>query len=66
MTVRAIRNAGFVACLIGVLTMLGGRFVAGVPVWAVWVGLAVIAVGWALLAISSLRRPGAGGQGGRV
>jgi hypothetical protein len=49
-----------------VLVMLGGRFVAGVPVWAVWVGLAVIAIGWALLAISSFRRPPAGGPKGQV
>ena len=62
-TTRSIRNAGFVACLVGVLAMLSGRFVAGVPREAIWVGVAVIALGWALLAISAVRRPRAGPDG---
>ncbi len=52
-----IRSAGLVACLVGVLVMLTGRFVAGAPVWLVWPGLAIIAAGWVLLALSAVRRP---------
>jgi hypothetical protein len=63
---KSLRNAGFVACLVGALVMIAGRFMAGVPAWAIWVGLAVIAIGWALFIVSSLRRPGAGGSNGRV
>jgi hypothetical protein len=44
------RLAGFVGCLVGVLIMAAGRFSAQVPDWAVWVGLAVIAVSWSLFA----------------
>jgi hypothetical protein len=61
---KALRNAGFVACLTGALVMLAGRFVAGVPVWLIWVGLAVIALGWAMFIVSSLRRPSAGSSNG--
>ena len=39
---------GVVACLIGLLTMVSGRFVAGVPVWLTYVGVAVIFLGWGL------------------
>jgi|GEM_PF-6089645 len=48
MTARSIRNAGLVACLIGLLTMVSGRFVVGAPVWLTYVGLAVILFGWGL------------------
>ena len=30
---RGTRNAGFVACLIGAMVMIAGRFVPGLPVW---------------------------------
>jgi energy-coupling factor transporter transmembrane protein EcfT len=53
---RRTRNAGFVACLIGVLAMLTGRFVAGAPVWLVYVGVSVIVFGWGLLALSIIKR----------
>ncbi len=60
---KALRNAGYVACLVGVVVMLLGRFRAGSPAWMIWVGLAVIAVGWAFLAFSTFRRPPAGPGG---
>ena len=44
------RQAGFVGCLLGVLIMAAGRFSAQVPDWTVWLGLAVVAVSWALFA----------------
>jgi uncharacterized membrane protein len=53
---RSVQNAGYVACLIGVLVMLSGRFVAGAPYWLVFPGLAVILVGWALLAFAIFSR----------
>jgi hypothetical protein len=51
----AIRNTGYVACLVGTLVMLLGRFRTGAPVWLVYVGLAVIFVGWGFLALSMVR-----------
>ena len=53
---EALRNAGFVACLVGALTMITGRFVAGAPVWLVYVGVGVIALGWGLFGYSILLR----------
>jgi len=50
-----MRNTGYVACLVGTLVMLLGRFRAGAPSWLVYVGLAVIVVGWGFLALSMLR-----------
>ena len=51
----ATRNAGYVACLIGTLVMIAGRFMAGAPVWLVYVGLAGIVFGWGLLGLSMVR-----------
>jgi uncharacterized membrane protein len=53
---RRERNAGFVACLLGVLMLVWARFVTGVPALVLWAGLAVIAVGWALFAYSIFKR----------
>jgi hypothetical protein len=53
---KAIRNAGFVACLVGVLVMLGGRFAHGAPAWLVSVGVGLIVLGWGLFAWSMVRR----------
>jgi VIT1/CCC1 family predicted Fe2+/Mn2+ transporter len=50
------RNAGFVACLIGALVLIASRFVGGWPAWGMWVGVAIILLGWALFVISVLRR----------
>jgi len=51
-----IRNAGFVACLLGALVLLASRFVGGVPHDLRWAGLGVIILGWALFAWSMIRR----------
>ena len=40
--------AGLVACLAGVLALVWGRLGAGAPPAAVFVGLALIGLGWAL------------------
>ena len=53
---RGFQNAGYVACLIGVLTMLTGRYVAGAPSWLIFVGLGVIIIGWGLLAFAIFSR----------
>ena len=53
--IRALRNAGYVACLIGTLVMITGRFMAGAPVWLVYIGLAGIVFGWGLLGLSMMR-----------
>jgi hypothetical protein len=50
------RNAGFVACLIGALAMISGRFMAGAPTWLVHAGVAVIVLGWGLFGLSAWRR----------
>jgi hypothetical protein len=49
------RNAGYVACLIGTLVMISGRFMQGAPVWLVYVGLAGVVFGWGLLGLSVVR-----------
>ena len=54
-----IRNVGFVACAVGVLVMVVGRFATGTPVWLVAVGVAVIALGWGLFAWSMFQRAAA-------
>ena len=51
----ATRSAGYVACLIGTLAMIAGRFMAGAPAWLVYVGLAGIVFGWGLLGLSMVR-----------
>ncbi|HZL00361.1 MAG TPA: hypothetical protein VFC47_10715 [Caulobacteraceae bacterium] len=53
---RGTRNAGFVACLLGTLILVGSRYMAGVPGWGVYLGAAVIAVGWALFVVSVFKR----------
>jgi hypothetical protein len=55
-SVRGLRNAGSVACLIGTLVMVSGRFMTGAPVWLVYVGLSVIAFGWGLFGYSIVQR----------
>ena len=49
------RNAGYVACLVGTLVMISGRFMAGAPAWLAYVGLAGIVFGWGLLGLSMVR-----------
>ncbi len=49
------RNAGLVACLIGTLVMVAGRFMHGVPSVFAYVGVSIIVFGWGLLALSMFR-----------
>lgn len=42
------RLAGFAGCLVGVLLMVAANYMAGVPHWLRWVGLAVVAPSWLL------------------
>ena len=53
---RGTRNAGFVACLVGVLVMVAGRYAPAAPVWLVSVGLAAIVFGWGLFGYALYRR----------
>ncbi len=55
-TPRLIRNAGFIACLVGALVMVTARFTAYLPDAAIWLGLAVILLGWGLFVLSIVRR----------
>jgi hypothetical protein len=56
MTSIRLRDFGFILCLIGVLVMAAGRFVAPAPAWMIAVGLGVIVLGWGLLIWSILLR----------
>lgn len=53
---RGTRNLGYVFCLVGVLTMISGRFMTGAPVWLTSVGLGVVMFGWGLLFYAFARR----------
>jgi hypothetical protein len=53
---RGTRNAGFVACLIGVMAMIAGRYMPGVPGWLANAGLGAIVFGWGLFAYGLIRR----------
>ena len=52
---RSTRTAGVVACLIGMLLMVSGRFVPAAPHVLIYVGVAVIVFGWGLFALSMFR-----------
>jgi 1,4-dihydroxy-2-naphthoate octaprenyltransferase len=53
---RGLRNAGNVACLLGTLVMICGRFMHGAPSWLIYVGLGGIAFGWGLFGYSVVQR----------
>ncbi len=53
---RGERSVGFVACLVGVLGLLVVQRLHWAPPWTLWLALAVIAVGWGLLAWSLWKR----------
>ena len=53
---RGTRNAGYVCCLVGVLVMVAGRYLAGAPAWLTSVGLGVVVFGWGLLAYALFKR----------
>ena len=53
---RGTRNAGLVCCLLGVLVMIAGRFMAGAPIWLVNVGVGGVVLGWGLIAYALWKR----------
>ncbi len=59
---RTLRTAGLVACLVGMLAMISGRFMPGAPAWLVYAGLSMILFGWGLFALAVLQRGGAAGR----
>ena len=52
----ATRNAGFIACLVGALVMISGRYMAGAPSWLIYAGVSAIVFGWGLFLLSMFRR----------
>lgn len=53
---RGTRNLGLVACLVGVLVMVAGRFMPGAPEWLVSLGVGVVVLGWGLIAFALWKR----------
>lgn len=53
---RGVRNAGLIACLVGVCLMVAGRFMPGAPGWLANAGLGVVIFGWGLFAYAFARR----------
>jgi hypothetical protein len=53
---RGVRNLGYVFCLVGVMTMISGRFMAGAPAWLTSLGVGIVVFGWGLLAFALTRR----------
>ena len=55
-SISSLRNAGYVACLIGTLAMIAGRFMHGAPSWLVYPGVSGIVFGWGLFGYAAFRR----------
>jgi hypothetical protein len=53
---RGTRHLGLVACLVGVLVMIAGRYMPGAPEWLVSVGVGVVVLGWGLIAFALWKR----------
>jgi hypothetical protein len=53
---RGTRNLGLVACLVGVLVMIAGRYMPGAPAWLVSLGVGVVVLGWGLIAFALWKR----------
>jgi hypothetical protein len=53
---RRTREAGLIACLVGVAVMVAGRFMPGAPIWLVSVGVGIAVFGWGLIAYALMRR----------
>jgi hypothetical protein len=53
---RPQRFAGFVACLLGVMILIIGRYKLGAAPWLLWTGAGVVAAGWALFVYALARR----------
>jgi len=54
-TPRDAKNAGLVACLVGVLVMVAAARHVGLPPWMAPVGVGVIVLGWGFFAWSILK-----------
>ena len=55
MTPKDAKNAGLVACLVGVLVMVAAARRGGLPPWMAPVGVGVIVLGWGFFAWSILK-----------
>jgi hypothetical protein len=53
---RSARFAGLVACLVGVLVLIIGRYRLGGAVWMLWGGAGIVALGWGLFVYAIGRR----------
>jgi hypothetical protein len=53
---RRERTLGLIACLAGVMILIIGRFRLGGPIWMLWTGSAVVALGWGLFVYALVRR----------
>jgi high-affinity Fe2+/Pb2+ permease len=53
---RQARLAGFIACLLGVLILVLGRFRLGGAPWLLWTGVTVVGAGWSLFIYALVRR----------
>jgi hypothetical protein len=53
---RGYRFAGFIACLLGVMILIVGRYKLGGPTWLLITGAGVVAVGWGLFVYALARR----------
>ena len=53
---KAARFVGMIACLVGVLILVLGRFrLGGAPLW-LWSGAGIVALGWGLFIYALARR----------
>jgi hypothetical protein len=53
---RSARLAGFIACLVGVLILVIGRFRLGGAIWLLWTGVVVVGFGWSCFVYALVRR----------
>ena len=53
---RPQRLAGFVACAVGVAVMLLAKYKLGGAPWLLWLGVAIVALGWLLFIYALVRR----------
>ena len=53
---RREQTIGLIACLVGALMLIGGRYGPLAASWVVWVGAAIIAAGWILFTVVIFRR----------
>jgi hypothetical protein len=53
---RPVRMAGFIACLLGVVILVVGRFRLGGAPWLLWTGVVVIGAGWSCFVYALVHR----------